>query len=163
LQALVARGETLHDVEITHLHMYGPTLYTDERLAGHFRLRALFVSGNIRAAVNSGRASYAPIFLSDIPALFASDKGLPLDVAFLQVSPPDADGYCSLGPSVDVTCAAVDHARQIVALVNPQVTRTNGEGFVPLTRIAYAVRWDGPLYTVERAAPDDTQARSWRR
>ena len=158
LEALVARGETLHDVEITHLHTYGPTPYTDERWEGHFRLRALFVSANTRAAVNSGRASYAPIFLSDIPALFASaspENGLPLDVAFLQVSPPDAHGYCSLGPSVDVTRAAVNHARHIIALVNPQVPRVHGEGFIPLERIAYAVRWDKPLYTVERALPDE--------
>ena len=158
LEALVARGETLHDVEITHLHTYGPTPYTDERWEGHFRLRALFVSANTRAAVNSGRASYAPIFLSDIPALFASaspENGLPLDVAFLQVSPPDAHGYCSLGPSVDVTRAAVNHARHIIALVNPQVPRVHGEGFIPLERIAYAVRWDEPLYTVERALPDE--------
>jgi 4-hydroxybutyrate CoA-transferase len=155
LEALVARGETLHDVEITHLHTYGPTPYSDERWEGHFRLRALFVSANTRAAVNNGRASYAPIFLSDIPALFASANGLPLDVAFLQVSPPDAHGYCSLGPSVDVTRAAVDHARQIVALVNPHVPRVHGEGFIPLERIARAVRWDEPLYTVERTLPDE--------
>src|SRR5689334_7689590 len=147
LEALVARGETLHDVEITHLHTYGPTPYTDERWDGHFRLRALFVSANTRAAVNSGRASYAPIFLSDIPALFASaspENGLPLDVAFVQVSPPDAHGYCSLGPSVDVTRAAVDHARHIIALVNPHVPRVHGEGFLALDRIARAVRWDEP-------------------
>ena len=109
--------------------------------------------------MNSGRASYAPIFLSDIPALFASESGLPLDVAFLQVSPPDAHGYCSLGPSVDVTRAAVDHARHIIALVNPHVPRVHGEGFIPLDRIAHAVRWDEPLYTVERAQPDETHTR----
>jgi 4-hydroxybutyrate CoA-transferase len=112
--------------------------------------------------VNSGRASYAPIFLSDIPALFASassENGLPLDVAFLQVSPPDAHGYCSLGPSVDVTRAAVEHARHIIALVNPHVPRVHGEGFAPLERITYALRWDDPLYTVERARPDETHTR----
>jgi acyl-CoA hydrolase len=159
LEALVARGETLRDVEITHLHTYGPTPYTDERWEGHFRLRALFVGANTRAAVNSGRASYAPIFLSDIPALFASENGLPLDVAFLQVSPPDAHGYCSLGPSVDVTRAAVDHARHIIALVNPHVPRVHGEGFISLDRIACAVNWDEPLYTVERAQADETHTR----
>ncbi|HEY7022939.1 MAG TPA: hypothetical protein VH349_17605, partial [Ktedonobacterales bacterium] len=159
LKALVARGETLHDVEIAHLHTYGPTPYTDERWKGHFRLRALFVSANTRAAVNSGRASYAPIFLSDIPALFTSKNGLPLDVAFLQVSPPDAHGYCSLGPSVDVTRAAVDHARHIIALVNSHVPRVHGEGFIALDRITHAVRWDEPLYTVERAQPDETYTR----
>ena len=149
LEALVARGETLHNVEITHLHTYGPTPYTDERWEGRFRLRALFVSANTRAAVNSGRASYAPIFLSDIAALFA----------FVQVSPPDAHGSCSLGPSVDVTRAAVDRARHIIALVNPHVPRVHGEGFLALDRIARAVRWDEPLYTVERARADETHTR----
>jgi acyl-CoA hydrolase len=132
------------------------------RWEGRFRLRALCVSANTREAVNSGRASYAPLFLSDIPALFASasfENGLPLDVAFLQVSPPDAHGYCSLGPSVDVTRAAVEHARHIIALANPHVPRVHGEGFAPLERLTYAVRWDDPLYTVERARPDETHTR----
>ncbi|MGB8347265.1 MAG: acetyl-CoA hydrolase/transferase C-terminal domain-containing protein [Ktedonobacteraceae bacterium] len=157
IEALMARGDDLHDVEITHLHTYGPTPYTDERWLGHFALRALFVGENVRAAVNAGRASYTPIFLSDIPALFAPGEALSIDVAFIQVSPPDAHGFCSLGPSVDVTRAAVDHARSIVALVNPNVPRTHGDSFVPLSRIDYAVRVDEPLYVVERKIPNETQ------
>ncbi len=157
LEALVARGEELSEVEIVHLHTYGPTPYTDERWRGHFLLRALFVGENVRQAVNAGRASYTPVFLSDIPALFAPGGQLPIDVAFVQVSPPDKHGYCSLGPSVDVTRAAVDSARQVVALVNPNVPRTHGESFVPLSRLDYAVPWDGPLYTVERRPPDAVQ------
>ena len=150
IEALVARGEELHDVEFTHLHTYGPVPYTDERWRGHFSTRALFVGQNIRAAVNRGRASYTPIFLSDIPDLFRPGEFLSVDVAFVQVSPPDAHGYCSLGSSVDVTRAAVDHARHCVALVNPQVPRTLGDSFLPLSRIEYAVAWDNPLYQVER-------------
>lgn len=157
IEALVARGDDLHDVEITHLHTYGPTPYTDERWRGHFSLRALFVGENVREAVNAGRASYTPVFLSDIPALFAPGQPLSIDVAFIQISPPDAHGFCSLGPSVDVTLAAVDHAHHVVALVNPNVPRTHGESFVPLSRIEYAVHWDGPLYVVERRTPNETQ------
>src|SRR6516225_4143152 len=97
LEALVERGEELHNVEIMHLHTYGPTGYTDERWTGHFSLRALFVAENTRVAVNAGRASYTPIFLSDIPALLAPGNDLSVDIAFIQVSPPDAHGYCSLG------------------------------------------------------------------
>src|SRR5690348_17405740 len=108
LEALVARGETLTDVEFVHLHTYGPTHYTDEHWRGHFSLRALFVGENVREAVNAGRASYVPVFLSDIPMLFAKDGALPIDVAFVHVSPPDEHGYCSLGSSVDATRAAVD-------------------------------------------------------
>jgi 4-hydroxybutyrate CoA-transferase len=157
LEALVARGDELRDVEITHLHTYGPTPYTDERWQGHFSLRALFVGENIREATNQGRASYTPIFLSDIPPMLEPDGQLAVDVAFVQVSPPDAHGYCSLGPSVDVTRAAVEHARRVVALVNPRVPRTHGDGFVPLARLDYAVRWDKPIYEVPRKAPTETQ------
>jgi 4-hydroxybutyrate CoA-transferase len=99
LEALVARGDELHNVEIMHLHTYGPTPYTDERWVGHFGLRTLFVAENTRLAVNSGRASYAPVFLSDMPALFAQGNELAVDVAFIQVSPPDA----SAGESPDAT------------------------------------------------------------
>lgn len=152
LEALVARGEALQQVEITHLHTYGPTPYTDARWAGHLLLRALFVAENTRAAVQNGRATYTPVFLRDIPALFRPTGALPIDVAFIQVSPPDAHGFCSLGPSVDVTRAAVDHARTIIALVNPHVPRTHGDTFLALDRIAYAILWDGPLYTVEPVA-----------
>ncbi len=157
IEALVARGEELHNVELTHLHTYGPTTYTDERWRGHFSLRALFVGENIREAVNAGRASYAPVFLSDIPMLFAKDGVLPVDVAFIHVSPPDEHGYCSLGSSVDATRAAVDNAEHIVALVNPHMPRTHGDSFLHISKIDCAVHWDGPLYEVESRKPNETQ------
>lgn len=157
LEALVACGEDLYDVEITHLHTYGPTPYTDERWRGHFTLRALFVGENVREAANAGRASYTPVFLSDVPALFGPGGDLPIDVAFVQISPPDAHGFCSLGPSVDVTRAAVDYARKVVALVNPNVPRTHGDSFVPLSTIDYAVKWEQPIYEVERRLPNALQ------
>lgn len=157
LEALVARGEELRNVELTHMHTYGPTPYTGEHWRGHFSTRALFVGENIREAVNAGRASYAPVFLSDIPALFLPDGPLPIDVAMVQVSPPDAHGYCSLGPSVDVTRAAVDYAQHIIALVNPHIPRTHGDSFIHISQIECAVNYDGPIYAVERRKPDETQ------
>jgi acyl-CoA hydrolase len=158
-EALVARGEELRNVEITHLHTYGPTPYTDSRWAGHFSLRALFVAENTRAAVNSGLASYTPVFLSDVPALLATGAPLAVDVAFIQVSPPDAHGYCSLGPSVDVTRAAVEHARLVVALVNPSMPRTHGESLISFAQIDRAVHWDAPLYQVAPKPPSEAQLR----
>lgn len=158
LEALVARGEDLRNVEITHMHTYGATPYTDEQWRGHFSLRALFVGENIREAVNAGRASYAPVFLSDVPALLAKGGALQVDVAFVQVSPPDAHGYCSLGPSVDATRAAVDNARRVVALVNPRVPRTHGDSFIHISDISCAVDWDAPLYEVERRKPNEIQS-----
>jgi 4-hydroxybutyrate CoA-transferase len=98
-----------------------------------------------------------PLFLSYVPTLLGPDGPWRIDVAFIQVSPPDKHGYCSLGPCVDATRAAVDYAQQVVALVNPRVPRTHGDSFVHVSRLDYAVQWDGPLYEVERQAPDKTQ------
>ena len=157
IQALVARGEELQDVELFTALVIGPAPYTDPRWAGHFHVRTCFVSAFDRAGVNAGRVSYIPIYLSSIPKLFMPGGPYPLDVAFIQVSPPDKHGYCSLGPSVDFTRAAVDHARQIVALVNPSVPRTYGHSFVHVSRLDYAVKWEGPLYDVKGEPPDETQ------
>src|SRR5713101_7314833 len=157
IQALVARGEELRNVELITTLAIGPTPYTDPRWVGHFHVRTCFVSAFDRAAVNAGRVSYIPVFLSYIPKLFMPGGPYPLDVAFIQVSPPDKHGYCSLGPSVDFTRAAVDHARQVVALVNPSVPRTYGHSFVHVSRLDYAVKWEGPLYEVGREPLDETQ------
>ncbi len=157
LEALVERGEELRNVEITHLHTYGPTPYTDERWRGHFATRAFFIGENIREAVNAGRASYTPVFLSDIPALFEANAELAIDVAFIQVSLPDKHGYCSLGSSVDATRAAVDNARTVVALVNPHMPRTHGDSFIHSTQINCAVKWAGPIYEVGSKPPTETQ------
>ncbi len=157
IQALVARGEELRNVELITALAIGPAPYTDPRWVGHFHVRTCFVSAFDRAAVNAGRVSYIPVFLSSIPKLFMPGGPYPLDVAFIQVSPPDKHGYCSLGPSVDFTRAAVDHARQVVALVNPSVPRTYGHSFVHVSRLDYAVKWEGPLYEVGREPLDETQ------
>jgi acyl-CoA hydrolase len=157
LEALVARGEELRDVELTHLHTYGPTPYTDPCWDGHFSLRALFVGENVRAAANAGRASYTPVLLSDVPDLFRPGGGLPIDVALIQVSPPDVHGCCSLGPSVDVTRAAVDAAQHVIALVNPHIPRTHGDSFVHAARFSAAVRYEAPIFEVARTPPNATQ------
>lgn len=159
IEALVERGNDLRNVEIVHLHTYGPTPYTDEKWAGHFSLRALFVAENTRAAVNDGRASYTPVFLSDVPALLSRGNEMAVDIAFIQVSPPDPHGYCSLGSSVDAAKAAVDAATHVVALVNRNVPRTHGDSFIHVSQLEHAVQWDEPLYEVERKRPDASQLR----
>jgi len=120
-------------------------------------VNTLFVAASERPAVNDGRASYIPIYLSNIPKLFIPGGPVPLDVALIQVSPPDKHGFCSMGPSVDFTRAAVDHARHVVALVNPHVPRVYGHGFVHISRLDYAVKWDRPIYAVPGEAPNETQ------
>src|SRR2546421_10717814 len=157
IEALVARGEELQDVELLSTLSFGPVPYTDPGWRGHFSVRSIFVGASEREAINAGRASYAPAFLSTIPKLFMPGGPWSIDVAFIQVSPPDKHGYCSLGPSVDATCEAVAYARQVVALVNPQVPWAHGDSFVHLSQLDYAVNWDGPLHEVGRQAPNQMQ------
>jgi len=157
IEALVARGDELQDVELLSTLSFGPVPYTDPRWAGHFRVRAIFVGASEREAINAGRASYAPAFLSTIPKLFMPGGPWPIDVAFIQVSPPDKYGNCSLGPSVDATREAVDYARQVIALVNPQVPWAHGDSFVHVSQLDYAVKWEEPLHEVGQQAPNQMQ------
>jgi len=144
LDALVERAPELRDVEIVHIHTEAPAPYVAPEMEGHLRHNALFIGANVRAAVNEGRADYTPVFLSEIPALIA-DGTLPIDVAFIQVSPPDRHGYCRLGTSVACARAAVDHARIVIAEFNPRVPRTLGNSAVHVSRITAAVEVDRPL------------------
>ncbi len=157
IEALVARGEELKDVELLSTLSFGPVPYTDPRWAGHFYVRSIFVGASEREAISAGRASYAPAFLSTIPKLFMPGGPWAIDVALVQVSPPDKHGYCSLGPSVDATREAVDYARQVVALVNAQVPWAHGDSFVHLSQLDYAVNWDGSLHEVRQQAPNQMQ------
>ena len=109
VQALVAHGEHLADNEIVHLLTLGPAPYVQRGMEARFRHVALFVGANVRQAVREGRADYIPVTLSDIPELIRSRR-LRIDVVLIQVSPPDAHGYVSLGVSVDIVRAAVDAA-----------------------------------------------------
>jgi len=147
LDALVARAPELEDVAVVHLHCEGPGPHLAPEMAGHFRHRALFVGPNARAAVNEGRADYVPVFLSDVPRLFRSGQ-LPLDYAFINVTPPDAHGFCSLGTSVEAMHAAIDRARVVIAQLNPSMPRTLGESFVHVDDIDFGVECDVPPYAV---------------
>jgi acyl-CoA hydrolase len=150
LDALTRRAGELQEVGVIHLHTEGPAPHLAPELAGSFRHRALFIGANAREAVNAGRADYVPIFLSDIPELFASGV-LPLDAAYINVSPPDAHGYCSLGTSVDTALTAVAAATVVVAQLNRSMPRTLGDSFVHVDQIDLAVEVDQPPH--EHAAP----------
>jgi acyl-CoA hydrolase len=154
VEALVRRGPELENVEITHLHSLGKAPYTAPAMAGHFRHRALFVGANVRDAVNAGLADFVPVFLSDIPALFRTGR-LPLDVALLNVSLPDAHGYCSLGTSVDIAKAAAETARMVIAQINRAMPRALGDAFVHVSRIDACVDVDEPPIEEEPAAPSE--------
>jgi acyl-CoA hydrolase len=158
LDALVARAPALADVRVVHLHCEGPGPHLAPALAGHLRHRALFIGRNAREAVNEGRADYLPVFLSDIPALFARGQ-IPLDVALVNVTPPDEHGFCSLGTSVDVALTAVRTARVVIAQLNRAMPRTLGDGFLHVNDIDLAVHCDVPPYAVNAPAVGDLERR----
>jgi acyl-CoA hydrolase len=138
INALCHRYQELKDIEIIQIHTEGDALYTQEPYNKSFHVNSCFVGGNVRGAVNGGNGDYIPIFLSEIHLLFRKNI-LPIDVAFIQVSPPDVHGYCSLGTSVDITLPAVETARIVIAQINPNVPRTHGDGIIHLRDIDYAV------------------------
>lgn len=129
LGKMTERASELFNVEIVGISLQGDALFAQKKYNDNFRINSLFVSENVRAAVNEGRGDYVPIFLSEIPNLFRSGI-LPIDVALVQVSPPDKHGYCSLGTSVDIALAGVKAARKVIAQINPRMPRTLGDGIV---------------------------------
>ena len=124
VSGLCERGRALSNVEVCHILTLGDAPYLAPEFAGHLRLNAFFLGANTRKAVQEGRADFTPALLHDVPSLLRSS--LPIDVALVQVSEPDARGMCSLGVSVDVVRAAVDTATIVIAEVNPRMPRTLG-------------------------------------
>lgn len=129
LHKLTERAGELYDVELTSIGLHGEAVFNNPKLKSSFRLNSLFVSNIVRDMVNEGRGDYIPVFLSEIPNLFKRNI-LPLDVALVQVCPPDKHGYCSLGVSVDVVATAVKCAKHVIAQVNPRMPRTHGDSMI---------------------------------
>jgi len=144
VEALYQRAPELREVELVHLLTLGNADYVRPEMEGHFRHNAMFIGGNVRDAVNAGRADYMPIFLGEIEGLFLSGE-MPLDVALITVTPPDEHGYCSLGVGVDTTMTAVKVAKHIVAEVNDQMPRTLGDTFVHVSKLDFIVESSRPL------------------
>jgi acyl-CoA hydrolase len=144
VEAMVSHGTHLSGNEIVHLMTLGSAPYVQPGLELRFRHTAFFIGANVRQAVQEGRADFMPVFLSEIPLLITSGR-VGIDVALIQVSPPDRHGFVSLGVSVDIVRAAVDTASVILAEVNPHMPRTLGDSFLPVDRIARLVPVDDPL------------------
>ena len=142
--ALIDRGPFVRDVEIVHLLTMGRADYIAPEMAGHFRHNAMFIGANVRQAVNDGRADYTPIFLSEIESLFESGE-MVIDVALIQVSPPDSHGFCSFGVGVDTTLTAAKKARFVIAQVNDQMPRTYGDSFIHVSDLDAIVESSRPL------------------
>jgi acyl-CoA hydrolase len=151
LRELAKQAPRLQNVELTFITVQGDITVDKPEYEGIFNINCMFVSESVRKAVNEGRADFIPVFLSDIPDLFK--KGyLPIDVALVQVSPPDIHGYCSLGVSVDIARSAVNTARHIIAQVNPNVPRTHGDSLIHVDRIDCFVYCEDPLPEVDYGA-----------
>lgn len=146
--ALAERAEELTDVEIIHILTVGAAPYVAKEMESHFRCNALFVGHNVRDAINTGRADYVPTHLHRIPQLFR-DETLPLDAAFVVVSPPDEHGFCSFGIEVGITKPAALAAKYLVAEVNRLMPRTLGDSFVHVSKFDACVEVDRPLDTFQ--------------
>ncbi len=144
VEALIRRAPFVNDVEIVHMMTMGAAPYTAPEMAGHFRHNAVFIGGNTREAVNDGRADYTPIFLSEIEELFESGA-MPIDVALLELSPPDPHGFCSFGVGVDTSLTAARCAKYVIAQINDQMPRTYGDSFIHVNDIDVVVESSRPL------------------
>ncbi len=138
MAALVAQAPQLHDVEIAQVLTVGSADYVAPGMEKYIRVNTMFISHNVRQAVNEGRADFTPIFLSEIPGLFRQ-KILPLDVSLIQVSPPDEHGFCSYGVEVGVTKAAAESSKIVIAEVNDRMPRTLGDSFVHVSKLTHIV------------------------
>lgn len=152
IKGLIERAGHVKNVTLVSLHTEGAGEYVDPKYQGIFHLKSLFVGADVREAVARGDADYIPVFLSEIPALFAS-KTIPLSIALINVSSPDSHGYCSLGVSVDIAKAAVENAQIVIAQINSRMPRTHGNSFVHVDDIDFGVEVhqevsEIPLHTI---------------
>lgn len=154
ISAMTDRAPELKGVEIVHLHTEGDAPYAAAELKDSFHVNAFFVGANVRHSIHEGHANYIPVFLSEVPSLFR--KGvLRIDVALLNVSPPDRHGFCTLGVAVDVARAAFETAKCVVAQINPRMPRTQGDALIHTDDIDFAVEIDEPLHEAPPAVLTD--------
>lgn len=134
INAMTRRHEELKNVEVSHLHIEGETPYANPKYAASFSVNSFFIGQNVRHTLKAGNGSYTPVFLSELPLLFKRNI-VPIDVALIQVSPPDKHGYCSLGVSVEATLAAIDNAKHVIAQINPKMPRVHGDGVIHISEL----------------------------
>jgi len=154
VESLMRRAPELYDVEIVHMMTMGAAPYVAPEMAGHFRHNAIFIGSNVREAINEGRADYTPIYLSEIEELFESGE-MPIDIALIEVSPPDSHGFCSFGLGVDTTLTAAKCARYVVAQVNNYMPRTYGDSFIHVSDLDAVVESSRPLCELKKPVVTD--------
>ncbi len=149
VEAFSERVKKLEDVTVSHILTLGDAPYAAPEMAAHCRVDSLFTGANVREAVNAGRADWTPIFLSEIPDLYLSGQ-IPVDVALIQLSPPDEHGFCSFGVGGDVTLAATKVAKCVIAMVNREMPRVHGDNFIHISKLTHLVEIDKPLIELPR-------------
>jgi len=149
VKALAQRKDELEGVELVHVLLLGDDPLSKPGMEGHFRHNSLFVGPADRRAINEGRADYIPIFLHQIPNLFYSGQ-MPLDVAIIQVSPPDEHGFMSYGVEVLCSKAAAEKAKYVIAQVNEEMPRILGDSFIHVSRVHKVVEVSEPLFELEK-------------
>src|SRR5437660_11085096 len=149
VEALIRRAPFVQDVEIVHMMTMGRADYVAPEMAGHFRHNAMFIGANVREAINEGRADYTPVYLSEIENLFESGA-MPIDIALIEVSPPDSHGFCSFGVGVDTSLTAAKCAHYVVAQVNDQMPRTYGDSFIHVNQLDVVVETSQPLCELKK-------------
>ncbi len=158
IEVLIEKGKYIQDHETINLIELGTTPYAESILSKPFRQNAFFIGQNVRDAVNEGRAEYTPIFLSELPGFLSSGR-MKIDVALIQVAPPDNYGFCSFGVSVDVVKAGAENAKLVIAEVNRRMPRTLGDCFIHLKDIDFIVESDLDLITWSPPEPDEVSNR----
>ncbi len=153
VDAMVGRANELEGCEILHILSLGKAAYVQDGMEKHFHHTALFIGKNTRDAVNRGLADFVPVFLSEIPGLFYSGQ-MKIDVALIQVSPPDEHGFCSFGVGIETTKAATEIANTVIAQVNPNMPRTLGDSFIHISKIHKVVETDVPIMELPQVEPD---------
>lgn len=148
IEELAKRKDELENIELVFISLLGDVIFDRPEYADTFHINTMFVSDPIRKSINQGRGDFIPVFLSEIPELFRRNV-LPLDVAIVQVSPPDQKGFCSMGVAVDITRTAVNTAKYVIAQVNPQVPRTHGDGFMHVSNFNAMVWMEHPLHEID--------------
>jgi len=154
VDALMEHSEHIFDAHIIHLLTMGSAPYASEKFQEKFKMNSFFIAENVRGAFDKGIGDYTPIFLSDIPHEFETGR-MSLDVALISVTPPDVNGLCSLGISVDIVKSAAANAKYVIAQVNSNMPRTLGNSFIHVNSLDMMVPFDEPIITVEPPIPDE--------
>jgi len=157
IRAMSARHEELRNVEVCHLHTEGDAPYANPAYKDSFHVNSFFIGKNVRHTLEAGNGSYTPIFLSELPILFKRNI-VDLDVALIQVSPPDKHGYCTLGVSVEATLAAIDNASHVIAQINPKMPRVLGDGIIHISELDTLVEHQEVIHELVIAETTDVEA-----